>query len=304
MTRRIRPAFTLFQLLVVLALLALLFALLLPVIAKVRAQAVRAQKLNNLKQIALACHNYADTIGNLPPGNNANGFSASAHLLPYIEQDNLYKLIDFKKPSTDKANAQARGVAIKVFLSPQDPVMSVETNAGATNYLYSAGTKPSLKGNDGVFFQDSKIRFPADIPDGTSNTLLVGETLKGDGGKKAADVKRQHVLLDIKALDGLNDESGVEQFKENKHIASDRCASWMDGRFLQGTFTATRSLNDAKPDVSCGGDGGLSALRSLDDQVSVAMCDGSARLVDAKKVSLQTWKLLAGRNDGQPIPEF
>jgi type II secretory pathway pseudopilin PulG len=304
MTRRTRPAFTLFQLLVVLALLALLFALLLPVIAKARAQALRAQKLNNLRQIAIACHNYADTMGHLPPGNDANGFSASAHLLPYIEQDNLYKLIDFKKPATDKANAQPRAAIIKTFLSPQDPITSVDKQAGATNYLYSAGTKPSLKGNDGVFFQDSKIRFPADIPDGTSNTLLLGETLKGDGGKKATDVKRQYVLLDAKALDGINDESGVEQFKENKHIAGDRCASWMDGRLLQGTFTATRALNDAKPDVSCAGEGGLSALRSLDDQVSVAMCDGSSRFVDAKKVSLETWKLLSGRNDGQVIPEF
>jgi type II secretory pathway pseudopilin PulG len=303
MTRRTRPAFTLFQLLVILALLALLFALLLPVIAKVRAQALRAQKLNNLKQIGLACHNYHDTFGQFPSGNDQQGFSAAAKLLPFVEQDNLYKLIDFKKASTDKANAQARGAVVKLFLSPQDPIMSVEKEAGATNYLFNAGTKPSLKGNDGVFFQDSKIRLP-DITDGTSNTLMLGETLKGDGGKKAADVKRQYVLLDIKGLDGLNDESGVEQFKENKHIVGDRCASWMDGRFLQGTFTATRSLNDAKPDVSCAGEGGLSALRSLDDQVSIALCDGSTRFVNAKKVPLDTWKLLSGRNDGQVIPEF
>jgi type II secretory pathway pseudopilin PulG len=303
MTRRTRPAFTLFQLLVVLALLALLFALLLPVIAKVRAQALRAQKLNNLKQIALACHNYNDTYGQFPSGNDQLGFSASAKLLPFVEQDNLYKLIDFKKAPTDKANAQARGAVIKVFLSPQDPVMAVETNVGATNYLYSAGTKPSLKANDGIFFQDSKIRI-TDVVDGTSNTIMLGETLKGDGGKKAMDVKRQYVLLDAKSLDGITDEFGVEQFKENKHITGDRCASWMDGRFLQGTFTATRALNDAKSDVSCGGEGGLSALRSLDDQVSIALCDGSTRFVDAKKVSLDTWKKLSGRNDGQVIPEF
>src|SRR5262249_47265100 len=194
MTRRTRPAFTLFQLLVVLALLALLFALLLPVIAKVRAQALRAQKLNNLKQIALACHNYHDTFNQMPSGNNANGFSASAHLLPFVEQDNLYKLIDFKKPATDKANAQARAATIKVFLSPQDPITSVDKEAGATNYLFNAGTKPSLKDNDGVFFQDSKVRI-TDITDGTSNTLMLGETLKGDGGNKATDVKRQYVAL-------------------------------------------------------------------------------------------------------------
>src|SRR5205807_8706337 len=100
---------------------------------------LRTQKLNNLKQIALACHNYMDTNNRLPSGNDANGFSASAHLLPYVEQDNLYKLIDFKKPSTDKANGRARAAIVKVFVSPQDPVMSVENDTAPTNYLYNAG---------------------------------------------------------------------------------------------------------------------------------------------------------------------
>jgi hypothetical protein len=302
MTRRSRPRFTLFQLLVIIAALGLLFALLLPALLKVRAAAARAQSSNNLKQIALACHNYHETFQSLPSGNDDNNFSASAHLLPFIEQDNLYKLIDFKKPSTDPANATVRAVLIKTFLNPRDPQMAVAEGSGATNYLFNAGSKPALKDNDGVFFQDSKLKL-TEITDGTSNTLLAGETLKGDGGKKAVDVRRQHVALDAKALDDLKEEAGVAEWKENVHIASDRCSAWIDGRFLQGTFTGTRVLNDARPDVSCGGAGGLSGLRSLEDTVPIALCDGSVRVVK-QNLALEVWKLLSARNDGQQIPGF
>src|SRR5205085_3059773 len=140
-------------------------------------------------------------------------------------------------------------------LSPDDPIQLVKSEYGATNYLYSAGSKADLVDNDGIFYQDSKIRI-ADITDGTSNTIMVGETLKGDGGTKAKQVARQHVALGKDALKELNDDSGVQEWKADKNIAGDRCGSWMDGRFLQGTFSANRSVNDARPDVSCDGVGG------------------------------------------------
>jgi hypothetical protein len=281
-----------------------LLGFLFPLILRARAQAARARKINNLHQLSLACHNYAATLDVLPPGNDKNNFSASVWLLPYLEQDNLAQRIDFKKDIDDKANAESRKATIKVFLSPQDDIPAVKPEWGATNYLFNAGSKPSLTDNDGVVFQDSKVRFP-DITDGTSNTLLVGETLKGDGGTKALDVKRQHVLLKEGDLKGIDDETGVKDFKDNKNIAGDRCASWMDGRFLQGTFTATRLPNDERPDVSCGGAGGLSALRSLDDVISVGMCDGSAHLLRVKKIDKDLWKALATRAGGEvvEIPE-
>ena len=296
-----RPGFSLFELLTVLALLGLLFALLLPAVQKVRQAANRVQSANNLKQFALACHNYHDTYRSFPPGVDSNGFSAVAHLLPFIEQNNLFQQIDFNKPMTDNANAAAAGAALKISLNPQDPVPNVRQDRGATNYLFSAGTKPSLEDNDGVFFQNSKINF-AKITDGTSNTFMIAETLKGDGGMKAVDVRRQYVLLkDKDALKDLKGESGVQDWKDNKNIAGDRCASWMDGRFLQGTFTGTRSINDEKPDVSCDYAGGLSGLRTLTDGVNVAFCDGSVHHVK-KSLKFDVLKLLISRDDGQVIP--
>src|SRR5205807_2408983 len=148
------------------------------------------------------------------------------------EQDQLFKSIDMTKAMDDPANAAARSTIVKVFLSPLDPQARPNKDFGPTNYLFSAGSKASLKDNDGIFYQESKTKF-TDIADGTSNTIMIGESLKGDGGTKATDVKRQYVKLKADALKDLKDDAGEQDFKDDKNIAGDRCASWMDGRFLQ-----------------------------------------------------------------------
>jgi prepilin-type processing-associated H-X9-DG protein len=302
MITRTRRAFTLFQLLLVLAMLAILFALLLPAIAKVRLAAARAQSQNNLKQLGLACHVYHDATGTLPPGNDANNFSAATYLLPYIEQANLFAQINLAKSVDDKDNAAVRKTVVKTFLNPRDNVPAPNADYGPTNYPFCAGNQPALADNNGLLYQDSKVKL-TDVTDGLSNTMMAGETLKGDGGVKAMTVKRQHVLLKKDDLKDLKDEAGVKEWEKDKNIAADRGASWMDGRFLQGTFTATRTLNDDKPDVNCGGAGGLSGLRSEDDSANVLFGDGSVRAV-AMKVKLEVWKALASRNGGEEIPDF
>ncbi|HEV3443072.1 MAG TPA: DUF1559 domain-containing protein [Gemmataceae bacterium] len=299
MTARTRPAFTLIQLLVIIAILAILFGMLLPAIQKVREAAGSAKSQNNLRQIGLACHNYHDNNGRFPPGNDSNNFSAAAYLLPYLEQDATFKAIDFSKPVTDEANANVRKMQLPVFLSSRDPQQTVKDGFGATNYLFSAGSQVDLKDNDGIFFQESAVRI-ADIFDGLSNTILAGETLKGDGAAKAVDVKRQYVMLDKDALTNLKPDAGAQDFKNNKHIAGDRCASWMDGRFLQGTFNGTLVFNDERPDVSCEGQGGVSALRSLDSTINIGFCDGSVRSVN-KQINAATWKALTTRNGNEVL---
>jgi prepilin-type processing-associated H-X9-DG protein len=294
-----RRGFTLFHLLLILAILAILLGLLLPAIQKVREAAARAQSANNLHQIAIAVHTYHDANGSFPPGIDGKNYSAFARLLPYIEQDNLYKKIDFTKEMTDKGNDEVRAVVIKTFLAPIDPVESVKKDHAPTNYLFSAGSKASLESNDGVFYLDSATKL-TDIKDGTSNTIMAGETLKGDGGEKAVTVKRQHVRLKKDALKDLADDAGVKDWKDGKHIAGDRGASWMDGRFLQGTFASNRAINDEKPDVDCGGAGGLSGLRTLMATTNVAFCDGSVHSLSTG-VKLDVLKALATRDGGEVI---
>jgi type II secretory pathway pseudopilin PulG len=280
MKRNRRPGFTLFQLLLVLAVLAILLGLLLPAVAKVRQAAARAQSSNNLHQLVLAAHNYAGTYrGLLPEGMDGNGFSAVTKLLPFVEADNLYKTIDLKKPFDDQANAAARKAQLKLLQSPLDAVTVVKDGWGATNYV----------GNDLAFPARRSPVFPDSFADGTSNTVLFAETLKGDGGTRTVTVQRQLVLLDRDALKDLKDDAGVKYFKANKHVSGDRCASWMDGLFLQTRFNGRLRPNDQRPDVSCAGEGGVSAVRSRLTVVLVGLADSSVRGVSAK-VSEATWR--------------
>ncbi len=298
MKHRLRPAFTLIELLIVLAILGLLLGLLLPAIAKVYQARDRMVSQVNLKQIALACHNYLDNHRNFPPGRDEKGFSAQAKLLPYLEQANLYDRIDFQASPMAKVNAPVANTRIPTYQSPRD-TLAKGGEWASSSYLFNAGTNYELEKNNGVFYQDSKIGV-RDLKDGFSNTIMVGETLIGDGSEKATTVKRQHVLLDTNALAKLNDDSGVQDFQNNKNIAGNRGHHWISGDFLQTTFTGTRKLNDGRPDVDCDGLGGLSGLRSLDKGTNLAICDGSVRFVE-NTIGLKTWKAACTRAGGEPL---
>jgi prepilin-type N-terminal cleavage/methylation domain-containing protein len=195
--RSCRGAFTLIELLVVIAIIAVLIGLLLPAVQKVREAANRAQCQNNLKQIGLALHGYHDVNNGFPPGYSASGpysdgaldtapgWGWAAFILPYIEQDNLYRQLNFNQPVQ---NSPAIKTMVKVFLCPSDlpppsafPVLDGFGNtvclAAPTSYAPCCGSDASdtrdATGN-GVFYRNSQTRI-ADITDGTSSTILVGE---------------------------------------------------------------------------------------------------------------------------------
>jgi prepilin-type N-terminal cleavage/methylation domain-containing protein len=115
---RRQSAFTLIELLVVIAIIAVLIGLLLPAVQKVREAAARASCSNNLKQLALAVHNYHDAKGELPPDRLANDWPTWAVLvLPYIEQDAAFRMWDVSRRFAQQANPSPNANSI----DPKDP---------------------------------------------------------------------------------------------------------------------------------------------------------------------------------------
>ncbi len=198
----LRRGFTLIELLVVIAIIGILVGLLLPAVQKVREAAARAQCKNNLKQMGLAFHNYHATTGSFPPGFTSRatatdgpglgpGWGWSAYLLPYLEQDNLYRRIDFGRDIADPVNAPARQTSLRIFLCPSDSpgglTTTVRDGSGNPicevafgNYVGMAGVyevsgyPDTSNGSPGVLLRNSAVRV-TDITDGSSNTLFVGE---------------------------------------------------------------------------------------------------------------------------------
>jgi len=195
-----RPAFTLIELLVVIAIIGMLMALLLPAVQQAREAARTSQCRNNLKQIGLALHNYADAHRVLPPGyvslydgsgnDTGPGWGWGTMLLPQMDQAPVAAAIQYAAPIEAAANQASRTLTFPAYLCPSDNARNIWTavsrdpvsgallaplcDVGSSNYVGMYGiSEPGVDG-EGLFFRNSDVHFQ-DITDGLSQTLAVGE---------------------------------------------------------------------------------------------------------------------------------
>jgi prepilin-type N-terminal cleavage/methylation domain-containing protein/prepilin-type processing-associated H-X9-DG protein len=212
-SRRRNNGFTLVELLVVIAIIGILVALLLPAVQAARESARRTQCLNHLVQVGVAFHNYHDTHRVFPPayviqpgGGGVNGtpdpdtrdagpgWAWGSLLLPFLEQSALYDTFDFSQPCWAAVNAAPARTTVGVFLCPsatgntRQPFDLVSGSGGTlatfgrSCYVANAGQEePWLRTvdrydgiADGPLYRNSRTRV-ADVTDGLSNTVFIGE---------------------------------------------------------------------------------------------------------------------------------
>jgi type II secretory pathway pseudopilin PulG len=164
---RPRRRVTLIELLVVISIIGIVSGLLLPTNRRARPEARRAQCANNLRQIALALHNYERAYNALPPAHTVDSNGKPLHswrtlILPYLDAEDIYRSIDLAKPWNDPANAKARETVIGIFRCSET---AMERNT--TTYL-------AITARNGCFMP-AKARRLADITDDHASTIMVIE---------------------------------------------------------------------------------------------------------------------------------
>jgi prepilin-type N-terminal cleavage/methylation domain-containing protein/prepilin-type processing-associated H-X9-DG protein len=310
--RRRRSAFTLIELLVVIAIIAVLVGLLVPAVQKVRGAAAKIQCANNLHQIGLALHNYHGDKNYFPPSRTEpTSFSAHALLLPYLEQDPVYKTIDFGSPWNSPSNALATSTTIKTFLCPADP-RDVPAGWAGNNYRANEGTVPvngygdsdpegvnaGMPPPNGGFFTNSKYKF-ASIKDGTSTTAAFSEHMVGDFSNAVStpdgDTYRPGTYP-ATADDAVTQCYSIDLTNLAYQGRSDVGAPWIRGYHSTTTYyhiTPPGGLSCMFPPnrIATGANSGHQ------NGVNVLMFDGSVHFV-SYGIDLATWRALGTRASG------
>jgi prepilin-type N-terminal cleavage/methylation domain-containing protein len=302
-----RLAFTLIELLVVIAIIGILIAILLPAVQKVREAANRARCLNNLKQLGVAMHDYHDAYATLPMGEppplppmtyTCCWGTWMVPILPYIEQDNLFKLYQNFGGNDDTGprysgepnitNVTSRRLA--VFTCPSDtpnaPVSHITShnygvNYGNTGYAQQANLN-GVVFEGAPFTRGKAFRF-AEITDGLSNTLLASELVQGQ-------------RRDLRGFTWWGDASGFESYLSPNTSQPDiiyidyYCDPDLPNPPCSGDPTATAPSMYASRSRHPGG-------------VQTVLCDGSARWV-SDNIRLTVWRSLSTTRGNEVIDDY
>ena len=333
LSRRRARGFTLIELLVVIAIIAILIALLLPAVQQAREAARRTQCKNNLKQLALALHNYLDVANRLPPagihnvgiyaGNFASrsdstswGPSWITMTLPYFEQGNLWAQYSFTgAPGTtprarDPLNVAVVGAPLPAVQCPSDSADNAPKQGANGTAFFSRGNYAANCGAGNAFsntdFNLSQERGPfamanaygariADMTDGTSNTILVAEIV---AGKEAGDIRGTWAY-----------PVGVVISNSDPSYTAPRIRLRPNGNALDDNFKdrpGRCSASNTDRILRCSTEGNRAVQTSRSKHtggVQLSLADGSGRFI-SENIDIGIWLNLLSQADGNVIGEF
>jgi prepilin-type N-terminal cleavage/methylation domain-containing protein len=330
---RLRKAFTLIELLVVIAIIGVLMGMLLPAVQKARAAAVRIKCANNLKQLGLAMHNYIDTNQCLPPNGNyiwdatkpgvtaTNAWSGLSRILPYVEQESLYRNINFSIPYSSQVNISSNRIAS--FMCPAEVNDKANGNNWPTNYAQNLGSWQVLTNKagamvlgDGAFTPNQGCK-PADFVDGMSNTLGLSEVKAFTARVTGADNTATYnpaPAVPTTAADVLGYSLAAFSATKYTHV------EWVDGKVHETGFTTVLPPNSVVAYVSGGVTYDLDFITATESStgdtfaavtsrsfhtggVNTVFMDGSVHFI-SNTVSPTTWRALGTRAGGEVVGDY
>jgi prepilin-type N-terminal cleavage/methylation domain-containing protein len=332
-----RRGFTLIELLVVIAIIGVLIALLLPAVQAAREAARRSQCVNNLKQIALAMHNYQQEVGSLPWGHGPfgwNDWNAFVMMLPMLEQSAMYNAINFSVPSAcqpgNKMNITVQRSRLNVLLCPSDMDrlttldghINYTANSGATQQFFYRGMPDGLFGH---IPEERVIGFEA-ITDGLSNTAAFSERVKGIGNSNTPQFdglqpSATTLLVTPPSYPPLNQNpmTLTQGYYQKCKATADKVSNEMHNTYAAGMYWYTGHPENARYNhvmppnsPSCGypgkfptgnynnSGGAYTASSRHPGVVCVAFADGSIRGVKST-VNIVTWWAVGTRANGEVL---
>jgi prepilin-type N-terminal cleavage/methylation domain-containing protein/prepilin-type processing-associated H-X9-DG protein len=333
MSRR-RRGFTLVELLVVIAIIGILVGLLLPAVQAAREAARRMSCSNNVKQVSLAILNYESAFKKLPALLGSSTYSAQARILPHIEQGNLSNGLDFARPLLlgpvfaarfDPAISALISQRIPTFLCPSDaedplfPVTLANNTPGFSagiNYMFSIGSARDMNYDDrfetdGLFWTGAFAKL-AKCTDGSSNTVMVAETILGDK-QLSPDMPLRQPIRRIANWVGTS-ANGRGYFANGTLISNpnllslfpsivnsyrgNRGESWIRGVPHATTINGYLTPNHRIPDIGFHGRGFYAARSMHGSGAQLGFADGSVRFI-ANSVDELAYRNTFSANGGE-----
>jgi prepilin-type N-terminal cleavage/methylation domain-containing protein len=313
----LRRAFTLVELLVVIAIIGILVALLLPAVQSAREAARRMQCTNNLKQLALAMHNYHTALNTLPYAASHWGNGGWVKMtLPYIEQGNLAKQWNDTVNYSVSPNLEITRIAIPAHLCPSD-VHTKSSWGGGTqqmanfNYAVNLGNTSVYRVSplNGITFKGAPFHYEeavqanietfnfSAISDGTTNTLMFAEVRQAPTAL-AQDANN----CDLRGLIWYGHQTGITTHESpNTQVPDYVQPGWCP----KPTIAASMRMPCANESGQASGSTpkNLFARSTHAGAVAIALCDGSVRFV-SDSINLTTWRNLDSSQDGAVVGEF